>query len=483
MPVTPYVHRGIMRGVRWRVSLCIVFVILPCVQMCIAQVKREAAPALSAGVESYRAYQKEAQALLEAELAMFFPNCIDLKGGGFHEGRVTGNIPPHFNGATLAFQSRMIWAAAEVAMRRPEKAQEYLGYGRHGARYLQDVMWDKNNGGFDWSMDSDGHPAPIIGAHKHAYAMALAIQALSHLYIATGDESYLKSAQEADQWLKRGYDKGQGGYFQAFTPQGERITSSGQTGQRTIKTDKVDTPYGCKSTIVQIHLLEAFIELYRASPDAELRQRIEDMYDVTCKKAMLPTGVMGQNFLPTWVPLDRGGPYGVNLETASLLLDAAKVLQIEQDPKSIGIVQKLVDTALDTAWDDQLGGFWTTREAREKQWQAQAEGARILLTLYARGGDESERYWTAFQNQWRFITRYMTDQQVHGWFPTVGATGQPTSRNMIQPIKACDQTVRSLLDIIDLMGVLAGDKPAAVRARLAATNPTTKPRPATVPVK
>lgn len=464
-----------MPGVIRHISLCVVFVILPCVQMCVAQVKREVVPLLSPGVESYRIYQQEAQSLLEDELKMFFPGCVDLKGGGFHEGRVTGNMPPHFAGATLVFQSRMIWAAAEVALRRPDRAQEYLGYARHGAQYLQDVMWDRNNGGFDWSMDSDGHPAPIIGAHKHAYAMALAIQALAHLYIASGDEAYLKLAREADQWLlKRGYDRKRGGYFQAFTPQGEIIASSEQTGQRSVKTDKVGTLYGCKSTIVQIHLLEAFTELYRASPDAELRQRIEDMYDVTCKKAMLPTGVMGQNFLPTWVPLDRGGPFGVNLETASVLLDTAKVLQLEQDPRSMGVVQKLVDTALEIAWDDQLGGFWTTREAKEKQWQAQTEGARMLLTLYTRAGDENERYWTAFQKEWRFITRYMTDQQTHGWFPTVDEAGRPTSRNMIQPIKACDQTVRALLDIADTMGVLAGDKPP-----MPATRPRPRPRPTT----
>ena len=456
----------------WRTSLRIVFVLLPCVQICAAQLKREAAPLLPAGVESYRLYQNEAQNLLEAELTMFFPGCVDVKGGGFHEGRVDGKLPPRFVGATLVFQSRMTWVAAEVALRRPDKAQEYLVYARHGARFLQDVMWDKNNGGFYWAVDNYGKPAVPTGALKHAYGMALAIQALAHVYAATGDEQYLKLAQEMDQWLlTKGYDKKRGGYFQAFKPKGDIIASAEETGEPKVKTDKIGTLYGGKSTMAHIHLLEAFDELYRVSPNAELRERIGDMYDVTRDKAMLPTGMMGQNFLPTWTPLDRGALFGLNLETGSVLLDTAKLLQIEKEPRSLGLVQKLVDTALERGWDDQLGGFWSTPAATEKQWRAQAEGARILLALYTRAGDDSERYWTAFQKQWHFITRYMTDPQQRGWYPSVDAAGRPTSRNMIQPMKACDQTVRALLDIVDMLGVLAGDIPA--------TMPATRPGPTT----
>ncbi len=442
--------------------------------MCVAQLKREAAPTLPADVKSYRLYQNEAQELLEDELTMFFPGCVNVKGGGFHEGRVDGKLPPRFVGGTLVFQSRMTWVAAEVALRRPDRAQAYLVYARHGARFLQDVMWDKTNGGFYWAVDTYGKPAAPTGAIKHAYGMALAIQALAHVYAATGDEQYLKLAQDADQWLlSKGYDKKRGGYFQAFMPKGDIIVSAEETGEPKLKTDKIGTLYGCKSTMAHIHLLEAFDELYRVSPNAELRQRIRDMYDVTRDKAMLPTGMMGQNFLPTWTPLDRGGAFGLNLETGSVLLDTVKVLQIDKEPRSLGVVQKLVDTALERGWDDQLGGFWSTPDATDKTWRAQAEGARILLALYARAGDDSERYWTAFQKQWHFITLYMTDRQSHGWFPTVDTAGRPTSRNMIQSIKACDQTVRALMDVADTLGVLAGDTPAM---------PATRPRPTTKPV-
>ena len=221
-------------------------------------------------------------------------------------------------------------------------------------------MWDKTNGGFYWALDSDGNPAPSGGAHKHAYGMAFAIRALANAYTATGDEQLLTLAQEADRWLEtRGHDKRRGGYFQAFTPKGEIIASVDQTSMRLTRTDKIGAPYGYKSADTHVHLMEAFVELHRASPNPELRDRIGEMYDVTRDLIVLPTGTLGRTFIPTWTPLDRGGSFGHDIEAADLLLDAAKVLKIDQDPKSLGLARKLVDRALETGWDNQLGGFWS----------------------------------------------------------------------------------------------------------------------------
>ena len=69
----------------------------------------------------------------------------------------------------------------------------------------------------------------------------------------------------------------------------------------------------------------------------------------------------------------------------------------------------------------------------------------------------------------------MTDQQTRGWFASVDAAGKPISRNMIQPMKACDQTVRALMDVSDMLGVLSGDRPATMPA----AKPLTRPGPTT----
>ena len=55
------------------------------------------------------------------------------------------------------YEARVLWTAAVVARLRPDAAREYLPYVRHGVRYLADVMWDREHGGFHAFVDLSGH--------------------------------------------------------------------------------------------------------------------------------------------------------------------------------------------------------------------------------------------------------------------------------------------------------------------------------------
>ena len=70
------------------------------------------------------------------------------------------------------------WTAATVARLRPEAREEYLGYARHGVRYLADVMWDRAHGGFHTHVDPAGRPTS--GEERDArpvYGQAFAVYA------------------------------------------------------------------------------------------------------------------------------------------------------------------------------------------------------------------------------------------------------------------------------------------------------------------
>ena len=41
----------------------------------------------------------------------------------------------------------MTWVAAQVVLFRPAQRAQYLPYVRHGAEYLRNVLWDKQDGG------------------------------------------------------------------------------------------------------------------------------------------------------------------------------------------------------------------------------------------------------------------------------------------------------------------------------------------------
>ena len=72
-------------------------------------------------------------------------------------------------------------------MRYPDRKAEYLGYTRHGLDFLENVMWDKQEGGFFWGLDESGKIKASDGGEKHAYGIAFALYGLSAAYEATGE--------------------------------------------------------------------------------------------------------------------------------------------------------------------------------------------------------------------------------------------------------------------------------------------------------
>ena len=68
--------------------------------------------------------------------------------------------------ASLVYQSRMTWTAAAYAEFDKDRRDEYLGYARHGIAFLDEVMRDKDHGGFHWIVGPDGKLDPAAGRRE-----------------------------------------------------------------------------------------------------------------------------------------------------------------------------------------------------------------------------------------------------------------------------------------------------------------------------
>src|SRR5688572_3774369 len=110
--------------------------------------------------------------LMKDVVRPWFPRCIDGENGGFHPNFsrdwTKGSAAPKF----IVFQSRMTWITATLAKHRPQLRDELLPHARHGLRYLKDVMWDKQHGGFHWQLNSKGEVDNRTGTHKQLYGAA-----------------------------------------------------------------------------------------------------------------------------------------------------------------------------------------------------------------------------------------------------------------------------------------------------------------------
>ena len=126
-------------------------------------------------------------------LAVWFPRSVDKDKGGFHS-----HFTKDWQWAPSDGNSRLsgpiTWVAAQVVLREPKMKDQFVPIVRQGVDFLQNVMWDKQDGGFFWGLDDDGKITPDFTDHKHLYGISFCIYGAAAAYKATGDPRALALA-------------------------------------------------------------------------------------------------------------------------------------------------------------------------------------------------------------------------------------------------------------------------------------------------
>jgi mannobiose 2-epimerase len=359
--------------------------------------------------------------LFERVLPFWYPKIIDPRGGFIQRIKSDGTLDDDGH-RSLVFQARSTWVAAEVSLRYPKLHDEYLGYAQHGLEFLERSMWDPEAGGLFWEIDGGSQPTTT---EKHAYGVAFAIYAAAAA--ARAIPHAREFASRTFEWLDaHAHDGDHGGYWEALARDGRPIESP-SSGQ---EADRIGTRYGRKSMNSHLHLLEALTELYRATPTERIRQRLKEVFLLLRDRITDPAGFFQLYFAPDWTPIPTVDSYGHDVEGAFLLLEAARVLGMPTDPKTLSVAERLLDHALAHGWDRVHGGFFGEGEPGgrvtdpRKIWWVQAEGLNGLLTLHELRGRETDRYIRAFRAQWQFIGAHVSDRQQGEWWESVGPAGE-----------------------------------------------------------
>lgn len=383
----------------------------------------------------YKELARSMEASLDLHILQpWYPRAVDTKNGGFHQNFAADwkMLPDDKRG--VVYQSRLTWVAAQAALRAPkdsEDAKRWKKVALHGLDYLADTLWDKETGGFYFEVNAQGKPETDRKGEKHAYGIAFGIYAACAVYEATHEERALTLARKAFDYLeKNAHDAKNGGYTEALSRDNKPILRSAVAGQN----DSIGTPYGNKSMNTHIHLLEAFTSLYTADKSPAVKKRLEETFLIVRDKVAVEPGCLNLYLTPDWRAVPGHDSFGHDVETAFLLQEAAHVLG-NHDERTRIVSRQLVDHALEYGWDTTNGGFYDEGTAfgkptnTNKIWWTQAEGLNALLLLHSEYGNETSRYWEAFEKQWEFITRYQIDQQEKGWRTDVTAEGKadPTS--------------------------------------------------------
>lgn len=387
------------------------------------------------------------QELLDA----WYPKTIDSVYGGFMSNFSWDWQPSNRQGKMIVTQSRHVWTASQIAMFY--NSDRYREIAKHGFEFLRDKMWDYEQGGFFTNVDQQGNPMEDsqVGFEKRAYGNTFAIYGLTAYYNASGDTAALNLALKTFNWLEtHSHDAEYGGYF-------DLMLRDGSWTYKTLTPELADKgEFGraqWKDFNSSIHLLEAFTDLYKASKNELVKQRLEEMLLIVRDKMAEEKGYLTLYFDQDWTPFSlkdsseivskelRGYDvvsFGHNVETAFLILEASAALEIENDSISMKIAKNLVDHSLKNGWDEQYGGFfyegyYTSEDSmkiyqQEKSWWTQAEGLNALL-LMSKLFPEEKIYYESFLKQWEQINTYQIDHQNKDWY-NKGLDRDPDAKEM-----------------------------------------------------
>ena len=404
--------------------------------MCAAQqaaTSTQASISLPTKTEYLKLAAQVETALYADDIDVWFPRSVDRKHGGFHTHFTRDWQWAPGDGKSSVMQGRMTWLASQVVLRDPKLKAEFLPIVRHGVSYLENVMWDKQDGGFFWGLDDDGHISPEFTDGKHLYGIAFCIYGLAAAYQATGDPKALDLAKEAFLWTDRhAHDSVNGGYYEWLTRDGTPIEPDVPDGR--VAMGPIG-PVGYKSMNTHIHLMEAFTELYGVWPDPTLRSRLEELLAIVRDKICVEPGAMNLFFTDRWRAIPGYDSYGHDVETAYLMLETDELLHRQASEVTERMAKMLVDHALAYGWDTVNGGFFQEGTAigkpasTLKEWWGTGRGLNALLMMHERHGTQNPVYFQCFLRQWEFIRNHTIDEKYNGLYNLTTADGKPVSQD------------------------------------------------------
>jgi cellobiose epimerase len=439
--------------------------------MCVAQ---QSASRSTASVQPTRqTYQKLAAevdgALHNDVLSVWFPRTVDQEHGGFHSHFARDWKSEPSDGKFSVFQGRMTWVASQVVMREPKLKEQFLPIVHHGVDFLQNVMWDKQDGGFFWGLDDEGKVTPEFTDAKELYGIGFCIYGAAAAYEATGDPKALALARDGFLWAdKHAHDSVNGGYFEWLSRDGTPVIPKVPDGQ--VAPGPIG-PVNYKSMNTHIHLLEAFTQLYKVWPDPTLRARVEELLLIVREKICVEPGVMNLYFTNAWQAIPDHDSYGHDVETAYLMLETDEVLHQKASDKTERMAKMLVDHALAYGWDKTNGGFFregTTFGKPEdtiKECWVEVEGLNALLLMHERYGKQNAMYFERFLEQWAFIQKHTIDSQFHGLYNLTNADGTPITQDKGSIWKAAYHDGRAFWNVSERLHRLAAAVPENVSAK------------------
>lgn len=343
---------------------------------------------------------------LHAILDFWKNHAIDIPQGGFI-GKMDNEGIVHTDAEKgCVLNARILWTFA-AAYNNFKNPVHYLLAERAYA-YIQNHFHDQKNGGVYWSVDAAGKPC---NTRKQIYGLAFTIYGLSEFYQNNKKQEVLDFAISLFELIEKySYDHKNGGYWEAFSENWQPMTDL-----RLSEKDR-NNP---KTMNTHLHIIEAYVNLYRVWPEPRVAAKIRHLLEVFEKQIIDPDTFHLQLFFNgKWESQSKAVSYGHDIEATWLLHEAAEILHDQV------LIKKWEDIALSMA-DAAARGFIpdgsliheydpaTHHMDTHREWWVSAEGMIGYLNAYQISNDD--RYLEKTAGLWAFVQKHLLDQEKGEW--------------------------------------------------------------------
>ncbi len=334
--------------------------------------------------------------------------------------------------------SRILWFFSNAYLMYKDDA--YLAAAKQAYDFLNEYMFDEENGGIYWSVTYDGKP---LDTTKHTYNQAFAVYALSSYYDATKNKEALEKAYKLVDIIE-GKCCDEGGYLEAFDiyfkPAGnDKLSENGVEAGRTMNT--------------LLHVFEAYTELYRVDKDERIGNRLRWMLDIFVDKMYNPALKRQEVFFDmdynTLIDLHS---YGHDIETAWLIDRGLDVLEDKEYSKKLApVISTLEENVYRLAFDGNALYNECEKGVNDTKriWWVQAEAMVGFLNAYIKNPEKIE-YMEAVEKIWAYIKEYIIDKRPGSeWLSEVDEAGIPfTKKPIVEPWKCPYHNGRMCLEVV-----------------------------------
>lgn len=349
----------------------------------------------------------------------FWMRLRDDEHGGYYGGADFHGVVNKQAGKGSIMHARILWTFSRAY--GLYKNPVYAEHAAHARDFLMRACWDDEHGGLYWLVSHDGTP---LDDCKQLYNIAFGIYAFSEHYRAVGDASSLARALALFHLTEAyGRDTRSGGYIEARTRDWQDIVDSRICARE----------LNCvKSMNTNLHILEAYTCLLRASGDDGVREALRSLIAVTTERIIRDRTRFDLFFDMDWRVLTDEISYGHDIEGSWLLYDAAQAVgDADGLNKTAATALSIAEAVYAHGRDGTDGGLLSGRDRTgrlltKKEWWPQAEAVVGFYNAYQLSGDV--RYRDEAVALWDYIDRFVADRVKGDWHNELFPGNTPDER-------------------------------------------------------